>query len=271
MIYAPKFSVILPTYNRGYILWRAIQSVLGQTYPFFELVIIDDGSSDDTQKTVKVFRDPRIIYFKNRKRQGVSAARNKGLKKARGEYIAYLDSDNEWHKDFLESMLSAIAKYPKKVLFFCKKNYRLKLSEKDKIERMIRDEFYGHKKYFDLKRLWQRKIIIDTNTFVHKKSLLDKIGRWDEKIDFWEDYEFTLRVSRYFPQGIMYLNRALVDYEQTLDFKSFSDEVRRWEKAEEYIFKKHEDYPLIKEAKWYPPKAYKSTESVLKFLQAKKP
>lgn len=271
MNYKPVFSVILPTYNRAYIVWRSIQSVLSQTYPFFELIIIDDGSTDKTKKLVRVFSDPRIRYFCLKNNVGPSKARNIGLKKAKGGNIAYIDSDNEWHKDFLASMFAAIKKYPDKVLFFCKKNYRLKIIEKKQRERMVRDEFFGHRKYFDLKRLWQRKIIIDTNTFIHKKNIISKVGDWDEKLGFWEDFEFTLRISRRYPKGIMYLNRAMVDYEQTLKFIDFKKEVGRWEKAEKYIFQKHKNFPLIDQAKWFPPKAYKSTISVIKFLQGKKP
>ncbi|MDZ7798417.1 MAG: glycosyltransferase family 2 protein [Patescibacteria group bacterium] len=270
-MYKPLFSVILPTYNRCYILWRAVLSVLRQTYPFFELIIIDDSSKDQTEKLVKTFSDPRIKYIKLKKNQGAPAARNQGLKKARGQYIAYIDSDNRWHQDFLESMKKAVNKYPDKVLFFCKKNYRLKLKEKDKEVKMVRDEFFNHKKYFDLKRLWQRKIIIDTNTFIHKKEIIKKVGDWEEKLTFWEDFEYTLRISKKYPDGFIYLNRALVDYEQTLDFTNVKEEIKRWEKAEEYIYSKHKDHPLIKEAQWYPPSGYKSTGSVIKFLQNKKP
>ncbi len=270
-MHTPTFSIILPTYNRCYILWRAILSVLAQTYPYFELIIIDDGSEDKTEKLVKSFTDPRIVYIKSKNNIGASAARNKGLKKAKGKYIAYLDSDNEWHKDFLESMRGAVKKYPGKVLFFCKKNYRLKIKETDRKEKMVRDEFFGHKKYFDLKRLWQRKIIIDTNTFIHKKEIIEKVGDWDTKLDFWEDFEYTLRISRKYPQGFMYLNRALVDYEQVLNFVDTKKEINRWEKCEKYIFEKHKNHPLIKQAKWYPPQNFKSTGSVIKFLQGKKP
>ncbi|MFH1597753.1 MAG: glycosyltransferase family A protein [Patescibacteria group bacterium] len=268
--YQPVFSVILPTYNRCYVVWRAIMSVLQQTYPFFELIIIDDHSQDETKELVKQFSDPRIRYFKLSKNQGVSRARNAGLKKATGKYIAYLDSDNEWHKDFLECMDQAFRSYPSKVMLFCKKNYRLTLKENGKYQK-VRDEFYGHKKYFDLKRLWQRKIIIDTNTLVHKKEIIKKVGDWDSKLDFWEDYEFTLRISHKYPEGILYLNRALVNYEQQLDFSDPQKEIAKWEKAEKYIFNKHKNSPLIKHQKWYPPVKFKSTKSVIKYLRNKKP
>jgi len=108
------FSIILPTYNRCYILWRAIQSVLLQTYPYFELIIVDDASTDQTSELIKVFTDPRIKYIKLTKNFGPSHARNAGLKKAKGENIAYIDSDNEWHKDYLQVYFDAFKKYPDK-------------------------------------------------------------------------------------------------------------------------------------------------------------
>src|SRR5580704_19397684 len=88
------FSIIIPTYNRGYILWKTIQSVQKQVYPYWELLIIDDGSTDDTEKVVAEFQqDPRILYEK-RKNSGANKARNYGLEKAKGDLIAYLDSDD---------------------------------------------------------------------------------------------------------------------------------------------------------------------------------
>lgn len=269
MSYQPIFSVILPTYNHCYTLWRAILSVINQTYPFFELIIIDDCSKDETEKLVKTFTDPRIRYYKLKKHSGASAARNFGIRKAKGRYIAYIDADNQWYSDFLETFNHAFKKYPNKVLIFSKKNYRLKVVDEDGRKKNLRDEIYGHRKYFDLKRLWQRKIIIDTNTLVHKKEIINKVGGWDEKLDFWEDFEFTLRISKKYPEGILYLNRALVDYEQILDFKDKAKTITAWQKAEKYIFNKHKDHPLIKEQRWYPSKKFKSTESVVKYLRGK--
>lgn len=265
-----QFSIILPTYNRCYCLWQAVLSVIKQTYPFWELIIVDDASTDDTEKLVQEFTDPRIKYYKLKKNKGGPAARNYGIKKAQFEYIAYIDSDNKWYDDYLEVVSKTFTKYPDKKICFCKKNYRLVL-EKDGKQTNLRDEFTNHKKYFDLKRLWQRKIIIDTNTMVHQKKVLDKVGDWDEKLDFWEDYELTLRISRQFPDGFIYINRAMVDYQQTLDLANKDKIFKKWEKSEKYIYNKHKDHPLIKEQKWYPPQlGYKSTESVIKFLNSKK-
>jgi len=267
-----EFSIILPTFNRCYVLWQAILSVIQQTYPFWELIIIDDASKDETEKLIEQFTDPRIKYFKLKKNIGPAAARNYGLKKASKEYIAYLDSDNKWHNDYLEVVVKTFNKFPQKKICFCKKNYRLILTGTKKgKEVFLRDEFTNHRKHFDLKRLWQRKMVIDTNTMVHKKDVIKKAGAWDENLDFWEDFEFTLRISKKFPDGFIYLNRAMVDYKQILDLKDKDKIFKKWEKAEKLIYKKHKDHPLMQGQEWYPAKVgYKSTENVIKYLSSKK-
>lgn len=95
-------SVIIPTFNRMHTLGRAIRSVLNQTYHNFELLIIDDASQDDTENIVSSFHDPRICYFRLSENLGGAVARNEGISMARGEYIAFLDSDDEWLSEKLE-------------------------------------------------------------------------------------------------------------------------------------------------------------------------
>jgi len=85
----PKVSIILPTYNRAHLIGRAIKSVLNQTYRNFELIVIDDGSTDDTEMLVKSFEDKRIHYIKHQKNRGAAAARNTGLRLARGELLSF--------------------------------------------------------------------------------------------------------------------------------------------------------------------------------------
>src|SRR5438067_1214020 len=96
----PLFSVIVPTYNRAYVLWRALLSVLAQTEPRWELLVVDDGSTDDTSRLLEEFRDPRIRVVTTPNR-GPSAARNQGAQLAQARYLAYLDSDNTWRPEFL--------------------------------------------------------------------------------------------------------------------------------------------------------------------------
>jgi glycosyltransferase involved in cell wall biosynthesis len=92
----PLVSVILPTYNRASMLPRAISSALNQNYSNIELIVIDDCSSDETETVVRSFEDPRIIYERLEKNSGGSAARNFGIEISLGEFIAFLDDDDEW-------------------------------------------------------------------------------------------------------------------------------------------------------------------------------
>jgi len=92
----PTVSVIIPTYNRAHLLDRAIRSVLDQTYQDFELIVVDDGSSDPTAEVIATFADPRIYYLRHEKNRGAAAARNTGIEASQGDYVAFLDSDCEW-------------------------------------------------------------------------------------------------------------------------------------------------------------------------------
>lgn len=101
-------SVIIPTYNRAHLLGRAIQSVLAQTYEDFEIIVVDDASTDVTEQVVKSFADDRINYIRHQKNKGGSSARNTGIKAAKGEFIAFLDSDDEWVPKKLEKEINRL-------------------------------------------------------------------------------------------------------------------------------------------------------------------
>ncbi len=100
---SPTVSVVIPTYNRAHLVGRAIQSVLNQTYHDFEIIIVDDGSIDNTEDVVKSLNDPSIRYTRHDQNRGGSAARNTGIKMARGEYVAFQDSDDEYLPEKVES------------------------------------------------------------------------------------------------------------------------------------------------------------------------
>ena len=105
-------SIIIPTYNYGIYLPTAIQSCLNQTYKPIEIIIVDDGSTDNTKDVVKEFNDSIIYFYQNN--SGVSAARNKGLELAKGDYLAFLDSDDYLTHDSIEIKLDILKKYPEK-------------------------------------------------------------------------------------------------------------------------------------------------------------
>lgn len=107
----PAISVVIPLFNKGPYIARALNSVLAQTFQDFEVIIVDDGSSDDGAEIVKEFTDSRIRLIQQENR-GVSAARNRGIEVSRAELVAFLDADDEWLPDFLETIMRLRVKYP---------------------------------------------------------------------------------------------------------------------------------------------------------------
>lgn len=107
----PLISVVIPLYNKGPQIKRAIQSVLAQKFQDFEIIIVDDGSTDKSAEVVKGFTDPKIRLIQQ-ENEGVSAARNRGIEKAKADLIAFLDADDEWTPSFLETVLRLKNKYP---------------------------------------------------------------------------------------------------------------------------------------------------------------
>jgi glycosyltransferase involved in cell wall biosynthesis len=187
----PTFSIILPTYNRAYILWKAVQSVLAQRFRDWELIIVDDGSTDCTQRLIEEFRDTRVATRKT-PNGGPSAARNTGLSLAKGEYIAYLDSDNTWHVDFLERMLASIERSPEAVLWYCGQISTFWERTGDGRWKKQSEAVHPRAQYH-LGDVWGLKGA-DTSCIVHRESILARTGGWDEKCAWLEDWDFFLRV-----------------------------------------------------------------------------
>ncbi|MCE2469889.1 MAG: glycosyltransferase family 2 protein [Dehalococcoidia bacterium] len=109
---SPKVSVIIPTYNRAGLLPRAVNSVLAQSFQDFELLIVDDCSADDTPQVIAAFADPRIRALRHEMNRGLSAALNTGIANARGEFVAFLDDDDEFTPDSLADRLAALEASP---------------------------------------------------------------------------------------------------------------------------------------------------------------
>ncbi|WP_347988538.1 glycosyltransferase family 2 protein [Methylomonas sp. AM2-LC] len=113
------FTVVIPLYNKAHILVRTLVSVLTQTYAEFEVVIVNDGSTDNWEEAISIFSHDTRIRIINQYNQGVSAARNKGVECARYEYIAFLDADDEWLPGYLQKMREAIELFPSAGMYGC--------------------------------------------------------------------------------------------------------------------------------------------------------
>lgn len=114
----PKATVIIPTYNRAALVKEAVDSVLQQSFSNFEVIVVDDGSTDGTREEMQKYRDPRICYY-YKENGGVSTARNTGLKMAKGQYILFLDSDDLWPDNYLEVMLEKLKEKPEYGAAYC--------------------------------------------------------------------------------------------------------------------------------------------------------
>jgi glycosyltransferase involved in cell wall biosynthesis len=207
----PLFSVIIPTYNRAYVLWKAIQSVIAQTVPLWEIIVVNDGSTDCTLRMLEEFHDPRIraITVPN---QGPSAARNRGLELARTPFIAYLDSDNTWHPDFLEVMGESIRQHDDAVLWYCGQNTtvweRTESGSWSLISRVATP-----RKQYTAQEVWRLQGA-DTSCIIHRRCILEKVGGWDEQCLWIEDWELFLRVFLEYAGNVRWVPHILVEYRQ---------------------------------------------------------
>ena len=184
----PLISVILPTYNRAEILLRAIKSIIDQTYTNFELIIVDDASSDDTCNVVKSISDTRIKYIKHDKNKGGAASRNTGIKAAKGSLIAFLDDDDEWMSAKLEKQVVKFKNVSEKVgLIYC----GTQIIEGEKVI----TTYYPTERGDLRKRLLMGTTIGGTDPALVKKECFDKVGLFDEQLTSCQDWDMWKRVS----------------------------------------------------------------------------
>ena len=196
-------SIILPTYNRAHLLPRAILSVLDQTYQNFELVIIDDASTDETSQVVKDFDDPRIQYIRHERNQGASAARNTGIKASRGEYIAFQDSDDEWLPEKLERQMNAITHAPPEIGVVYSSFWQIRDNNKSVYPPRIRKlasllPSKVRRLEGDIHDALLRGNLVTTQAALVRKTCFEKAGMFDERLPRFQDWELWLRVSKHY-------------------------------------------------------------------------
>ena len=186
-----EVSVIIPTYNRSEKACRAVRSVLDQTYPDYEIIVIDDASTDDTASRLEEFKKSInvIIHSENK---GVSASRNSGIKTAKGNYIAFLDSDDYWLPKKLEIQISFFRKNPGALIcqaneIWVRKGRRVNPAKKHL--KPSGDIFVPSLKL----------CLVSPSAVLMKRSLLDEVGLFDEDLPVCEDYDLWLRISCKYP------------------------------------------------------------------------
>lgn len=189
-----QFSVIIPLYNKANYVRKTIESVLVQTYKEFEIIVVNDGSTDNSLEVIGEINDPRIRIF-SKENGGVSAARNYGIEKAQYEYIAFLDADDIWLPDYLETIKGMIEQYPQAGVFA---TGRTSVYPDRKIDRVISFLPKGEIAIFEdyVKSIMKKEMIqLWTGTVCTKKELFYKIGGFREGVKRGEDIDMWLRLS----------------------------------------------------------------------------
>lgn len=194
LISTPFLSIVIPVYNRKHTLSRALESVFKQTFKDFEILVVNDGSTDDVENLLNLYSDPRLRILNHFQNKGASAARNTGIKAARGEFIAFLDSDDEWCLTKLEEQISSFEKEKKNnknikgsfTSFFLHKNNGF-------LEQRNFKNVKNWKKYF-----LEGCFISPGSTLLVDKKVYEIIGFYDESLERFEDWDWLLRFSEKF-------------------------------------------------------------------------
>ena len=200
---APRISVIMPTWNRAFIIRRAIDSALKQSFAPFEIIVSDDGSTDDTMQVVRRNyaneMSSGLVKLIANEHRGVSAARNTALRAASGDLFCYLDSDNEWREHYLLIVAAAFEECEELSTSYC----ALKSHELDSDRRWIRGEPYDRKALLHTN-------FIDLNVFANRRALFDQFGGFDESLDRLVDWDLIIRYTKHYQPA--FIPFVAVDY-----------------------------------------------------------
>lgn len=201
----------MPTYNRKHCIKNAINSLLAQTYQDFELIIIDDGSTDGTHEYIcntypDEIKDKRVRYIRLPRNKGAAFARNEGLKAAKNDWIAYLDTDNKMKPDFLESFAAVIVVDGKTKIFYAQ------------LQTINSKKIIG--KSFDFEELIISNYI-DLGVFIHNSSLFKELGGFNIKLNRLIDWDLIIRYTEIYQPK--FIGKVLLDYYDGLEFKRISN------------------------------------------------
>lgn len=208
---SPLVSVIVATYNRPDALPDCLRSILGQTYRNIEIIVVNDAGIDVKAIIDSLNEKGNIAYVEHPRNRGIAAARNSGLAAANGEYIAYLDDDDLYYPDHLESLVSALENSGFKVAYTdaCRRSLR-SINGRDMVTR--RDVPYSFD--FDSDHLLVRNFI-PTLCIMHEKSCLEDTGLFDETLPVLEDWDLWIRMSRLYP--FRHVRKATCEFTWTTD------------------------------------------------------
>lgn len=210
----PIISVVIPLYNKENEIQRAIQSVLAQSLPNFEVIVVNDGSTDNSFEQVQKITDPRIRII-SQENQGVSAARNKGTANSTANWIAFLDADDEWHPEFLESLLNLKTQFPDADVL----SSSYSIVNRDGTSRLPRTSNLFSENWIGIFTDFIEILNVDSpfnsSSFIVNKRTLEKTGGFIKGLQFGEDVDIWIRLS--FLSKIAYINKPLSIYHKEAD------------------------------------------------------
>lgn len=229
-----NFSILIPLYNKQTAISKTLQSVLSQTYSNFEVIVVDDGSTDDSFAVAKKYIDERfeikgrIVHKDN---GGVSSARNRGIQEAKYDYIALLDGDDLWKPTYLEEQVQLIKDFPKAAMWGVNTAF-IKNNQTYKWEQGMGEGYRGYvENYFGTRH----NDLYCSSSVVIRREVFDKVGCFDEQISSSEDLDMWYRIILHYPT--VFYDKILVYYNQDAENRvAYDTNVR---------------FPLTKDIKYY--------------------
>lgn len=202
----PYFSIIIPLYNKEKYIENTLKSVLEQSFTDIEVIVINDGSTDQSVAVVERIKDPRIRLI-HQENQGVSVARNKGIELAKASCISFLDADDYWYPQFLETFYQLIQKYPEQAVFSAAFEVETKWGTFLSKYSIASDEQDLVVDFFEASL---KECVLWTSCLVIKKEVFDRVGTFDSTIKISQDLDLWIRIGIAYP--IVFTHRCLAIY-----------------------------------------------------------
>ncbi len=225
----PYFSIVIPVYNKEKFVSKTIESVLNQTFTDYEIIIVNDGSTDQSEAKISAFKDNRVQYF-SKENQGVAFARNFGIEKATSDFICFLDADDLWYPNFLETMHRFTAEFSEQKVFAA----AIEIETKNKLIKahysISATSDFEIVNFFDAS---QKECVLWTSSVCIHKSVFEKVGNFDTNIKHGEDTEMWIRIGLKYP--IVFIWKILARY--VYDAESISRNSNYF--FESYTFEKY--------------------------------
>lgn len=221
-------SVVIPTHNRCNIVGRSIDSVLNQTYDDIEVIVVSDGSTDDTDAVVSKYEnsDHRVKYVSYTPARGGNYARNLGISRSSGEYVAFLDDDDTWYPEKLEKQLKVLEENPLVGLVYTG-SHVIYVNEK------IEYRSIPKKSGYLLHELLLDNVVGSTSTVLVRKTIFEQSGVFDENLGALQDYDLWIRIAKYTQIGVV--SEELINYYNCRSGKQVSALTSKYEAAFDYI------------------------------------